>query len=527
MIQKILIRTLAMLMLFQISACTKDYEKVNTNPNNQTLGSNEGLLLGAEIGAASVLLDNVRSYNAGMGKWVEYYSISPNNVNFIPSNPEEDYNSFWIYQGLVTSTIPLLDRVISNTTQTPQPNYRAAALVMKAWIYHTMTNLWGSMPFTDANKGEVAETPAYNMPKFNTQEEIYHGVLALLDSANNLFNLSGELKISMVAASDAYAGGNILAWKKFGNTLRARILLDMSSADLAFAKQGLEQLFSNPAKYPMLQSNSDDFGMNWVKGAGQAYPDPFAQYSINNANAPAAASGLVNILGQRNDPRMKVYFDPAKGYTDKSTYIGVPPSFDRDNPHGFTRMATDSMSRISKKFSDAQKRPIITYSELMFIKAEAALININVGLTAQQAYEGGIKANMQALGIDPGSTAVLQYLEEPQVSYDPSKAMEQIVTQRYISQFGQSTNAFTLVRRTGFPELDYFTIGVNKQYGYPVRIRYVLQYLNNYNTENFKAAIAGINITNQMWGDKLWFAKNAPEVKMVPSIQQGPVKFSY
>src|SRR5665213_844859 len=142
MTHKIIIWVLAVLVLFQMGACTKDYEKINTNPNSQVLGSNEGLLLGAQIGAASVLLDNVGSYNAGMGKWVEYYTVTPNDANFIPSNPEDNYNDFWIYQGLVTSTIPLLDRVMSNTDQTLQPNYRAAALVMKAWIYHTMTNLW-------------------------------------------------------------------------------------------------------------------------------------------------------------------------------------------------------------------------------------------------------------------------------------------------------------------------------------------------------------------------------------------------
>jgi hypothetical protein len=527
MIQKMFIRTLIVLALFQTGACTKGYEKINTNPNSQTLGSNEGLLLGAEIGAASVLLDNVGSYNAGMGKWVEYYNMSLSNTNFIPSNPEDDYNDFWIYQGLVTSTIPLLDRVMSNTQQTPQPNYRAAALVMKAWIYHSMTNLWGAIPFSDADKGEVAETPAYNNPKFDTQEDIYHGVLALLDSANNLFDLSGELKVSMVAASDAYAGGDILAWKEFGNTLRARILLDMSSADPDFAKKGLEQLFSNPTKYPMLQSNADDFGMKWVAGSAQAYTDPLYEYFVTQPNPPIAASGIVNILGQRKDPRMKVYFDPAKDYTNKPTYVGVPPSFDLDNPYGFVRMAVDSVSHISKQFSASQKRPIITYAELMFIKAEAALKKINVGVTAKQAYEEGIKANMQSLGIDPGSTEVQQYLNGPLVAYDPANAEEQIVTQRYISQFGQSTNTFSLIRRTGFPELDYFTIGVNKQYGYPVRIRYVLQYLNNYDTKNFQAAIAGTKIVNQMWGDKLWFAQHAPDVNMVPTIQQGPVTFSY
>lgn len=517
---------LSVAVLLLAGACTKDFEEINTNPNSQTEGSNEGLLLGAQIGAAQVLLDNVTSYNHNLGKWTEYYTTSLGDNNFIPSNPGDDYDEFWIYQGLVTSTIPLLNRVLSNTAKTPHPNYTATALVMKAWIYFNMTNLWGPVPFTDADKGEVAETPEYNKPKFDPQETIYHGVLAMLQSADSLFDMSGAQEVSMAANSDAYASGKILAWKKFGNSLRARILLDMSDADPAFAKAGLEELFSDPVKHPVLESNEDNFGMHWETQSNQAYSDPFLQYSINNVNPPVALSGIVNILGKRKDPRMKVYFDTAAAYKSAPTYIGAPPSFDPQNPSGFIRMGTDSVSHISKRFSELALRPIMTYPELLFIKAEAALKNINVGMPASQAYEAAVKADMQRWGIDPASTAVTAYLNNPLVKYDPSKALEQIVTQRYISQFGQSTNTFSLIRRTGFPELDYFTIGINKQYGYPVRMRYpsAMQTLNN---DNLQAAISGVTIVNAVFGDKLWFAQHAPDVKMTPAIQTGPVTFVY
>lgn len=119
------------------------------------------------------------------------------------------------------------------------------------------------------------------------------------------------------------------------------------------------------------------------------------------------------------------------------------------------------------------------------------------------------------------------YLSSAAVTYDPSKALEQIITQRYISQFGQSINTFAMIRRTGFPTLDFFDVGINKEKGYPVRVGYPRETMQNFNQTNFEAAIQGVNIVDNVFGDPLWFAQNAPAVRMVPTIQEGPVLFSY
>ncbi|MDN5211825.1 SusD/RagB family nutrient-binding outer membrane lipoprotein [Fulvivirgaceae bacterium BMA12] len=506
-------------------ACTDDFKEINTNPNAQTVGSNEGLLLGAQIRAARELLDNVRSNNHGMSKWVQYSTEQLDNLNdFVQGNPREDYNDFWIYQILYTQTLPLIERIIGNTDEAPHPNYRAAAYVMKAWIFQTMTDQWGSIPFSDALKGEVSEEERFNKPKFDTQQEIYTSVLTMLEEANTMFDLGDDPGVAMVAASDAFAGGDVLMWKKFANTLRARILLRISDVDEGTARAGLEQIFSNPTTYPVMESNDDNFGITWEDVTG-SYADPLGRYLNDNGFTPNVGSGFVNILGDRLDPRMKVLVAPAEGYTNADTYIGIPPGFDPDNPSGFTRISRDSVSQISTQFAEVQLRPIITYSELLFIKAEAALKGFNVGVSGEDAYEDGITANMQDLGID--AAEIDTYINQPSVAYNATDALELIITQRYIAQFGQSTNTFAMIRRTGYPELDYFTIGIYKDDGYPVRIQYNEGTIRQFNEVNFEKAIEGVTIINRVFGDNLWFATNAPGVKMKPNLQTGPVLYSY
>ena len=509
-------------------ACTEDFEEINTNPNAQAEGSNEGMLLGAQIIAARELVDNVGSFNSGLAKWVQYYTERPGESDdlnhFIQPNPQEDYNAFWVYQNMFTQALPLIDRVIGNTDQTPQPNYRAAAMVMRAWIFQNMTNQWGSIPFSDALQGEVSEEERFNKPKFDTQQEIYMSLLETLKEANGLFDTSEAPGVQMVADADAYGNGDVLKWKKFTNSLRARMLLRISDVDPATAQAGLQEIFSDPNTYPVMEDNEDNFGITWEGNAG-SYADPLANYLNTQGFAPSAASGFVNILGDRQDPRMKVLVAPAEGYTDEDTFIGFPPAFDPDNPSGFTRISFDSVSQVSERFSEVQLRPIMTYAELMFIKAEAALKGFSVGVSAQEAYEAGIEANMEDLGIAAADVAT--YMSQPMVTYNDMDALELIITQRYIAQFGQSINTFAMIRRTGFPELDYFTIGIYEDNGYPVRIQYNEGMHLQFNDENFRQAIEGVSIVDFVFGDKLWFATNAPEVKMKPSLQTGPVLYTF
>lgn len=512
------------LALSILSACTKDFEEINTNPNDQIVGSNEGLLLGAQIFAAREFVDNVNSFNSGMAKWVQYYNPNLQPFDFVQQNPREDYNDFGVYQNMTTQAIPIIERVLDNTEAVPSLNYRGAALVMKAWIYGNLTELMGPIPFSDAQFGEDSEDERFNKPKFDSQEEILKGALLLLEEANSTFDLSGDSAVQINAAADAFGGGDVLRWKKFANSLRARILLRISDADPGFAQAGLEEIFSDATRNPVMEGNADNFGISWEDNQG-SYADPLALYVNNNGFAPNVGSGFLNILGEREDPRMKVLVSPALGYSDMETYVGLPPAFDDENPSGFTNMARDSVSQISPNFTSAQLRPIMTYSELLFIRAEAALKGFDVGVDAGMAYEEGIVANMEDLGVDSSEVSI--YLASPSVAYDGGNALEQIITQRYIAQFGQSTNTFGMVRRTGLPQLDYFEIGINAENGYPVRVLYPETTMRNFNEANFLKAIEGVQIINGVFGDKLWFAQNAPEVSRVSELQEGPVTFSY
>jgi len=53
-------------------------------------------------------------------------------------------------------------------------------------MFSFMTDAYGDLPYSEATKAKED----INYPKFDTQEEIYNGILAELEEANNLLGSS-------------------------------------------------------------------------------------------------------------------------------------------------------------------------------------------------------------------------------------------------------------------------------------------------------------------------------------------------
>jgi hypothetical protein len=86
--------------------------------------------------------------------------------------------------------------------RTPVPNNTIAQLrIYTAFVYSQTTYLWGDIPFRDAATGEV------DLPRFDAQQDVLNGTLALLDSALAGID-AGSARIS--APSDLYYGGDMV-----------------------------------------------------------------------------------------------------------------------------------------------------------------------------------------------------------------------------------------------------------------------------------------------------------------------------
>ena len=164
------------------------------------------------------------------------------------------------------------------------------------------------------------------------------------------------------------------------------------------------------------------------------------------------------------------------------------------------------------------KARMASYNEICFDFAEAAQKGWNVGGSAEEWYNKGIKASFDLWlsnyqnDVNNYSGCVknyADYIAQPLVKYDGT--LQRIMEQKWIASWQASVESWMDWRRTGFPHLEVGWASFREQL--PVRFAYFNTELQN-NPENSAAAIEKLQETdystvdgkNSSWS-KFWLSQ--------------------
>ncbi|MGB0931998.1 MAG: SusD/RagB family nutrient-binding outer membrane lipoprotein, partial [Chitinophagales bacterium] len=413
------------------------------------------------------------------GAWSQQYA----KIQYIDedwySYRDAAFDSHWnyLYAGakLSDETVvpgPLQDlQIIINKTEPNEPNMRAAAMTMQAYYFSVITDMWGDIPYFQALQGGDNVQPVYD-----TQESIYKDLEQKLATAAGLFDEGADA----LGQGDVLYGGDISKWRKFANTLRARILNRYKHKDAA-AESALMTLLSSG---DLMNSNADDADMFYPDGAVDTTNPIYENRNIDNRVDHAVSKTMIDLLVSLNDPRLAVIAEP----NDEGNYIGQPNG--SIEPERFT-----AVSYVGSAFIDDPTAPscIMTYAELMLIKAEA--------MSDKQAYMDGIAASMSKMGISMDEAS----MEAVSAAYD-ANALEAIITQKWIALFGNGAEAFTEYRRTKYPATIQEVPGsVFPGQGVPRRFAYPVTEFG-VNKVNLDEAIARQSVdATGIFGNEMWW----------------------
>src|SRR5665213_1867790 len=78
-----------------------------------------------------------------------------------------------LLSGFYAGGLQDLATILGQNDAKTKPNLVAPALVMKSWTYGIMTDMWGDIPYSQANLSDPSRPPAYD-----PQKAIYAGILA-------------------------------------------------------------------------------------------------------------------------------------------------------------------------------------------------------------------------------------------------------------------------------------------------------------------------------------------------------------
>lgn len=407
------------------------------------------------------------------------------------------------------------------------------ARIMKAYIFHRLTDLYGDIPYTEAAAG-------IDYPKYDSQKFIYEDLLKELDEAQN--NLKGAS--SSLGSADFYYNGDVEKWRKFGNSLMLRIAMRMSEVSPEEAQKWVKKAVENG----LFEGMEDNAILQHTDGdPSNDSSNPYGKiYSERDAGKFFLSQFFVDMLKNTNDPRLALIgvvceSDPTRPYTSGDAYtkgnadpakqVGMPSGYDLkggqwdiENADGFPgkdRYETYYSTVNRYTFSDPKAPTIVlNYAENQLLLAEAAwrgwLEGVSNVKTAEEYYNEGVTAAMKQFSIYQDAKSLYDtYLNDENIQaylnenpYDETTALEQISTQYYIATFCDEYETFANWRRTGYPELKAINVGYpNCVTGgtIPRRFTYPMSEAQN-NSKHYQEALSGLQpakdeMTSRVWWD--------------------------
>lgn len=454
-------KTILVLFMTLLGACTKDFEKINTNPNSPETTNTEFLMSEVVLSTAYAYQENAVGRRPASA--ARYLTLVRNTGYDLFDWGPVDWTD--IYARLS------VNKTFMETAQKRSENqYVAISKILKAFNFSYLTDLYGDVPYSQALKSKES-----NMiyPEYDQQQVIYPDLLRELREANDL--LKGA-PAEINAKADVMFKGKALQWRKFANTLRLRMLLRISK-NYAPAFTEMQEIISDKTAFPIFESSADNAEVPYLGNiAAYSWPGgPLAMIDFDYQKTKVSKE-LVDRLVQRNDPRLGVWVEPVKstaGSTvDLNRYVGVPNAIDAPAAYngGEDHVSVFSSAFFRKNGATSNpllKASLVTYTELCFILSEAmqrGKLSV-AGETAESMYYKAIKESMSSYAV----TAPTSYYDQSIVKYDGS--LEQLMTQKWMAMLFKGAEGWFDQRRTGYPAFVTGPLaagrGIPKRYVFP------------------------------------------------------------
>ncbi|MGB3062832.1 SusD/RagB family nutrient-binding outer membrane lipoprotein [Sphingobacterium thalpophilum] len=486
------------LAIILASGCTKNFEKINTDPDALTDVPPRNMLVNVLRNAADQFGGDVDGYGTFAGYIVKIQY--PDNLSgLIPTN--NTYGNRWAacYYN-ITQMNDLLKKTEDKAAAFQ--NIRIVARIWNNYMWSYLLDGWGDIPYSEAFKGRP-EDGAVLKAKYDKQEDIFPAVLADLKALAD--ELAAGIGTDEIGAYDIIytpkpsesepLKTQMLNWQKFCNSLRLRMAMRISAVAPALAKSTIEEIAGNKEKYPLIETNAENCQVTWP--GTLPYMEPWYESGVygNRLNNWGMFDIFIDHLKATGDPRIA----SVARKNNEGEYVGFVNG-SLTNPSPLSSISWIGEHYINKATGTT---PFYKACETYYMLAEAALLGYNVKISAKDAYERAVALSMEENNIN--ATDVAKYLAGAG-KFDGT--MDRIYWDMWVALFKENFEAWSLYRRTGIPNTNYpskiqnFAAPHTDQ---PWR----LPYPNNeylYNTENVKAAEAGTK--DYGWGKRLWWAKD-------------------
>lgn len=522
-----------MLLLVAGTACTRNFEELNTNPNEATedMMATDNLKTGALFSqmernvvlfkdginlssdyqvAQGLTSDPYSGYVALTGTW--YGGTHNGSYYLIPGWTERTFTSGFL------SVMPAWNLINKAATEQNLPEVAALATVLKVAGMHRVADAYGPLPYLSFGNGALQNN-------YDPLQSVYAKFFEELDAAIDVltkYALGGTSAPPLMKKFDYIYEGDVTKWVKFANTLRLRLAMRVVYANASLAKTEAEKSTTNAIG--VIATGNEKAVLQRINNLTYIHPLYEIAYSFNAGEVRMSASMDAYMNGYA-DPRRAAYFTKASDGNYHGVRLGIVTT-------NWTPYSGPAISNLNMN----NNTPIVwmTAAESYFLRAEGALRGWNMGGTAQQFYnqgiavsfaENAISADAAAYAADTTSIPILFTDNSGQGGNNtaaPSTItigfktadnfetiLEKIITQKWLALYPDGPEGWAEFRRTGYPKLlPVVNNNSNGTINTALQIRRITYPLSEYN--NNKAGVqSGLTALGgpDGGGVKLWWDK--------------------
>ncbi|MBB6109329.1 Starch-binding associating with outer membrane [Mucilaginibacter lappiensis] len=513
-----------------MAGCTKNFDKINTDPTKVTgaLFNPNFLMAQAQIqfsnlGYGQLLYQSM--WSQALASTYDYYG---NGDKYVYRGSFDSYKANLWNNGYNASTLidEMKNLIKGNATYNNLDN---CGTIMRMMILERVTDTHGDVPFSQEGQAKAG----IFTPVFDSQQSIYASMLDQLDKATAALDAS-----QAGPTSDLFYGGNIAQWKKLGYSLMLRAAMRLTKVDATTAQKYAEKAYAGGT----MSSIADNAKVkaDYTNGNGNA--DAGSLLVTDDFREVRWGKTLFDYMNSTNDPRINAIGEISAGTGKKANetevagilpvgiQVGMPNGYDlgggatdisKASNYPGTSPADPTVTNDAPAPVGNYSRPkfavyddrnrfnyLLTYGETELLLAEASTRNWNTG-TAATHFSNALTADMQTVG-QFGTTSVNAADIATYVAahpLNPATAMQQINMEYYV----ETATVFNFIetwcnwRRSGYPVLtavvypNQFATSIPRRVPYPVT-------LPSTNGANYTAAVAklsgGDTFTARVYWDK-------------------------
>lgn len=479
-------------------SCKKNFGDINTNPSVVTKPDVGFLLTYAE--------DQIMKYQYTEWIWesmeqllrfTQHVTTDPYELT---SNVNLRYSTYYLQ--ILPNLVEIRNQIASRPDSANYRKMRAVTLVLQALHGIKVSDMNGSIPYTQATKGR---TDAVFNPEYNTQQQLFDIWLSELNEAITALSDNSGTQISYGTA-DVYYKSDWNKWVMLANSIKLRIAARLELQDVEKTKQIFQQVMQN-AIGPIVSRD------NQLEYTNEDYFPFGGGGEITYRSQRFGTTSIINFMKKADDPRLPIYFERnglqgsfrdtlTKYNTSLPAFIDLndPKIFFQGGPADFTTNPALAaylknpftvgnsnggnsvtnyflISPVNRKFFSPRNNGLVDglYKEVAVSAAETDLTiaefiqkgyagTVDTRGTAADWYNLGIAASiatMNDIAVIAGSTTgfsgngaaeISSYQENANIKFNGTNDLERIYIQEHLNFYRNPNEAFVFCRRTGYPK---------------------------------------------------------------------------